>query len=64
MVLVQIIMAMIARATPTLNLFSVGLPVTLSAGIVLLAIATPAMAEALVRTMTEAMAEAARIAQG
>ncbi len=47
MVLVQIVMAMIARSTPTLNLFSVGIPATLLAGIVLLAVATPAMAEAL-----------------
>ena len=47
MVLVQIVMAMIARATPTLNLFAVGIPATLLAGIVLLAIATPAMADAM-----------------
>jgi flagellar biosynthesis protein FliR len=47
MVLVQIIMAMIARATPTLNLFSVGMPATLLAGIVLLAMAVPAMSDAL-----------------
>ena len=54
----------VSRSAPTLNLFAVGLPVTLSAGTILLAMATPAMAEALVRTMAEAMAEAARIAQG
>lgn len=47
MILVQIIMAMIARSTPTLNLFSVGIPATLLAGIILLAIALPAMAESL-----------------
>ncbi|MGB5076759.1 MAG: flagellar biosynthetic protein FliR, partial [Sphingorhabdus sp.] len=37
MVLVQVIMAVIARSTPTLNLFSVGMPATLLAGVVLLA---------------------------
>lgn len=64
LLMVQAVFAMVSRSAPTLNLFSVGLPVTLSAGIVLLAFATPVMAEALVRTMTEAMAEAARIVQG
>lgn len=64
LLMVQAVFAMVSRSAPTLNLFSVGLPVTLSAGIVLLAIATPVMAETLVRTMAEAMAEAARLAQG
>lgn len=64
LLMVQAVFAMVSRSAPTLNLFSVGLPVTLSAGIILLAIATPVMAEALVRTMAEAMAEAARLAQG
>ncbi len=47
MVLVQIVMAMIARSTPTLNLFSVGMPATLMAGIILLAIAAPTMGDSL-----------------
>lgn len=47
MVLVQIVMGVIARSTPTLNLFAVGLPATLLAGIVLLAVAMPAMADSL-----------------
>ncbi|MEQ1552398.1 flagellar biosynthetic protein FliR [Sphingorhabdus sp.] len=64
LLMVQAVFAIVSRSAPTLNLFSVGLPVTLSAGIVLLAIATPVMAETLVRTMAEAMAEAARLAQG
>lgn len=64
LLMVQAVFAMVSRSAPTLNLFSVGLPVTLSAGIILLAIATPVMAEALVRTMAEAMTEAARLAQG
>ncbi len=64
LLMVQAVFAMVSRSAPTLNLFAVGLPVTLSAGTILLAMATPAMAEALVRTMAAAMAEAARIAQG
>ncbi len=47
MVLVQIVMGVIARSTPTLNLFAVGIPATLLAGIVLLAVAVPVMAESL-----------------
>jgi flagellar biosynthetic protein FliR len=62
LLLVQAVFAMVSRAAPTLNLFSVGLPATLSAGIILLAIATPVMADGLVRAMTEAMAKVARIA--
>jgi flagellar biosynthesis protein FliR len=64
MVLVQIIMAMIARATPTLNLFSVGMPATLLAGIVLLAIAVPAMADALSNTIAISLSQAHRLAGG
>jgi flagellar biosynthesis protein FliR len=47
MVLVQLVMAMIARSTPTLNLFSVGMPATLMTGIILLAVSTPTMGESL-----------------
>ncbi|WP_419827952.1 flagellar biosynthetic protein FliR [Sphingomonas sp.] len=43
LVLVQVVMAMLARSAPQMNLFSVGLPATLLAGIVLLAIAAPAI---------------------
>lgn len=64
MVLVQIIMAMIARATPTLNLFSVGMPATLLAGIVLLAMAVPAMADALSNTIAISLSQAHLLAGG
>ncbi len=64
LLLVQTVFAMVSRAAPTLNLFSVGLPVMLSAGIVLLAIATPVMADGLGRAMNEAMGEVAQIAKG
>jgi len=62
MLLVQIIMAIIARSTPTLNLFSVGMPATLLAGVVLLAIATPVMSESLQKTLAEALAQAGSLA--
>jgi len=47
LILVQLIMAMLARSAPSLNLFAVGLPATLLAGLVLLAIAAPVIAEAI-----------------
>lgn len=45
LVLVQIVMAMLARSAPAMNLFSVGMPATMLAGILLLAIAAPAIGE-------------------
>jgi len=62
--LVQAVFAMVSRAAPTLNLFSVGFPATLAAGIILMAIATPVMAEALMRTLSETMAQASALAGG
>ena len=47
LVLVQLVMAMLARTAPQMNLFSVGLPAALLAGLVLLAIAAPGMADAI-----------------
>ena len=43
LLLVQIIMGLLARSAPSMNLFAVGLPATLTFGLVLLAIASPLM---------------------
>lgn len=43
LLLVQIIMGLLARSAPSMNLFAVGLPATLTLGLVLLAIASPLM---------------------
>ncbi|MEK6638611.1 MAG: flagellar biosynthetic protein FliR [Pseudomonadota bacterium] len=64
MVLVQIVMAMIARSTPTLNLFAVGLPATLLAGIILLAIAAPAMGDSLMNALEAGLGQARLLANG
>ncbi len=48
LILVQIVMGMLARTAPSLNLFAVGLPATLLAGLVLLAIGAPVMGEGIV----------------
>ncbi len=45
LILVQIIMGVLARTAPALNLFAVGLPATLLAGLVLLAIGAPVIGE-------------------
>jgi flagellar biosynthesis protein FliR len=64
MILVQIMIAMIARSTPTLNLFAVGLPATLLAGIILLAIAAPAMADSLMSALAAGLDQARLLANG
>jgi flagellar biosynthesis protein FliR len=64
MILVQIVMAMIARSTPTLNLFAVGLPATLLAGIILMAIAAPAMADSLMHALEAGLDQARLMANG
>src|SRR3546814_17169063 len=63
LILVQIIMGVIGRSSPALNLFAVGIPATLLAGIVLLGIATPAMAEAIAHILSDAL-DAARMIAG
>ena len=55
---------MLARSAPAMNLFAVGLPATLLAGLVLLAIAAPVMGEGITAAIRQGLAEAARIAAG
>ena len=47
-----------------MNLFAVGLPATLLAGVILLGMATPAMAEAIARFLSDALDAARMIAAG
>ena len=47
LILVQIVMATITRSAPQLNLFAVGIPATVLAGIVLVAVAVPVMGDAI-----------------
>ena len=63
-VLVQIIMGMLSRTAPALNLFAVGFPAALLAGMVLLAIAAPIIGEGLVAAMQAGLEESRRIALG
>jgi flagellar biosynthetic protein FliR len=63
-ILVQLVMAMLARTAPALNLFSVGLPAALLAGLVLMAIAAPVMAESIMRALRQGLDMAALLANG
>jgi flagellar biosynthetic protein FliR len=62
-VLVQLVMGVLARSAPALNIFSVGLPAALLAGLVLLAVATPRMADAISATIIRGLDEARSFAR-
>lgn len=64
LVLVQLVMGMLARSAPALNLFAVGFPATLLAGLVLLAIAAPVMGEGIVAAIQAGLEESRRLAMG
>jgi flagellar biosynthetic protein FliR len=64
LILVQIVMGMLARSAPAMNLFSVGLPATLLAGLVLMAIAAPSMAEGIIAAIQRGLAMSRMLAGG
>ena len=63
-ILVQIVMGLLARSAPQLNLFAVGFPAALLAGIVLLAIAAPVLGEGINGAIGLGLDEARRLAMG
>jgi len=63
-VLVQLVMGVLSRTAPALNLFAVGFPAALLAGLVLIAIAAPVIGEGLIAAMQLGLEEARRIALG
>jgi flagellar biosynthetic protein FliR len=64
LILIQIVMAMLARSAPSLNLFSVGLPATLICGLVLLAMAAPVMSDAIMGALRLGLDQAQSLAEG
>ena len=64
LILVQVVMGMLARSAPQLNLFAVGLPAALLAGLVLLAMAAPVMGEGIIAAMEAGLDQSQRIATG
>ena len=61
-ILVQLVMALLARSAPAMNLFAVGLPAALLAGFALFAFALPVMGQAIVRILIETLRVAGQIA--
>lgn len=64
LILVQIVMGVLARSAPALNLFAVGLPAALLAGLVLMAIAAPVMGEAILGAITAGLEMSRNLAGG
>jgi len=64
LVLVQIVMGMLARTAPALNLFAVGMPVALMTGLILLAVTAPIMGEGITAALKAGLEQAQMIAEG
>lgn len=64
LVLVQLVMGMLSRTAPALNLFAVGMPVALMAGLVLLAVAVPVMGEGITIALKAGLEQARAISEG
>jgi len=64
LILIQLVMGMLARSAPSLNLFAVGIPVALFAGLILLALAVPIMAQGISEALRMGLDQAQGIAEG
>lgn len=64
LILIQLTMGFLARTAPALNLFAVGIPVTITAGLVLLAVTAPIIADAVILTLGMGLDQAALVAGG
>ena len=64
LVVVQLIMGVLSRSAPSLNLFSVGMPAAMVTGIILLAMTAPLMADAILASIHQGLNEAARLGRG
>jgi flagellar biosynthetic protein FliR len=60
----NLVLGMVSRSAPSLNLFAVGLPASLAVGVVALAIAFPAMGEYMVVIVREGLSAADRLVLG
>ena len=60
----NLIVGMISRAAPSLNLFAVGLPASLAVGVVALALAMPAMGDYMLVIVQEGLDAAQRLVFG
>ncbi|MEP0729349.1 MAG: flagellar biosynthetic protein FliR, partial [Parasphingorhabdus sp.] len=62
--LIQLMMGFLARTAPAMNLFAVGIPVTITAGLVTLAVTAPIIADAVMRALGMGLDQAALVAGG
>jgi flagellar biosynthesis protein FliR len=60
-ILVQLVMAMLARSAPALNIFAVGLPAALLGGLILFAFAMPVMGTAITRSLVATLEDTGRV---
>ena len=60
----NLIVGMLSRSAPALNLFAVGLPASLAVGVIALAIAFPAMGDYMVVIIREGIAATQRLVIG
>lgn len=64
LILIQLVMGMLARSAPSLNLFAVGMPVALISGLLLLAIGAPVMGQGIEASLRAGLDRAQQIAGG
>ena len=60
-ILIQLVMAMLARSAPALNLFAVGLPAALLGGLVLFAFAMPVIGNAITRSLVATLQDTGQV---
>ncbi|WP_210357514.1 MULTISPECIES: flagellar biosynthetic protein FliR [Sphingomonas] len=60
----NLVVGMVSRAAPALNLFSVGLPASLAVGVIALAVAFPAMGDYMLVIIREALAATQGLVEG
>lgn len=60
----NLIVGMLSRSAPALNLFAVGLPASLAVGIIALAVAFPAMGDYMIVIVNEGLSAASRLVLG
>lgn len=64
LLLVQVIMGLLAKSAPSMNLFAVGLPATLILGLVMLAMAAPLMIDGIAQALSQSLGYSDTIARG
>ncbi|MEP2988251.1 MAG: flagellar biosynthetic protein FliR [Parasphingorhabdus sp.] len=64
LILIQFTMGFLARTAPALNLFAVGIPVTIIGGLVALAVTAPIMADTIIQSLGMGLDHAASISGG